>query len=51
MVDILIVLAAIAAVFFILKIAFKVLKLVLLLGVVAIVLYYLSEFGFLNGIL
>ena len=50
MVDILILIAAVAAVFFILKIAFKILKTVLLLGVAALVVYYLMEYGFLQGI-
>lgn len=49
MTDILIIVAAIVALCFILKIAFKVLKVVLFLGIVAIVLYYLSQFGFLKG--
>ena len=50
MVDILILIAAVAAVLFILKIAFKILKTVLLLGVAALVVYYLMEYGFLQGI-
>ncbi|HHU78633.1 MAG TPA: hypothetical protein GXZ29_07150 [Clostridiales bacterium] len=48
--DVLIIIAAVAAIFFILKIAFKVLKTVLLLGVAVLVLYYLVEFGFLKGL-
>jgi hypothetical protein len=48
--DLLIIIVAIVAIFFILKIAFKVLKAVLLLGVIALVLYYLAQYGFLNGI-
>ena len=51
MTDILILIGAIVAVFFILKIAFKVLKVVLVLGVIALVLYYLVQYGFLNGFL
>ena len=47
MTDILVILAAIISIYFILKIAFKVLKLALILGVIAIVIYYLTEFGFL----
>ena len=50
MTDLLIIIVAIVAIFFILKIAFKVLKAVLLLGVIALVLYYLAQYGFLNGI-
>ncbi len=50
MVDVLILIAAVVAVFFILKVAFKVLKTVLLLGVAALVVYYLMEYGFLQGI-
>jgi hypothetical protein len=49
--DVLIVIGAIVAIFFILKIAFKVLKAVLVLGVIALVLYYLVQYGFLNAFL
>jgi uncharacterized membrane protein (Fun14 family) len=48
--DILIIIGAVIAVIFILKIAFKVLKAALVLGVIALVLYYLTQYGFLNGI-
>ena len=47
--DILFILVAVAAIIFIVKIAFKALKLVLMLGIVVILLYYLSTYGFLNG--
>ncbi len=49
--DILVIVAAVVAVFFVLKIAFKVLKVVLLLGIAAAVVYYLFTMGFLNGLL
>jgi len=49
--DVLIIIAAIVAIFFILKIAFKILKTALLLGVAALVVYYLIEYGFLKGLL
>lgn len=49
--DIILILAAVAAIFFILKIAFKVLKLALVIAVVLFVLYYLTNHGFLSGIL
>ena len=48
--DVLIIIAAVVAIFFILKVAFKVLKTLLLLGVAALVLYYLVEYGFLQGL-
>jgi hypothetical protein len=48
--DVLIIIVAVVAVFFILKIAFKVLKTALLLGVAALVVYYLVEYGFLSGL-
>lgn len=51
MTDILIIIGAIIAIVFILKIAFKILKAALLLGVIALVLYYLTQYGFLNGVL
>lgn len=51
MIDILIIIAAVAAVYFILKIAFKFLKTILILGVAALVVYYLFEYGFLSGLL
>jgi hypothetical protein len=51
MTDLLIIVGAIIAIVFILKIAFKVLKAVLVLGVIALVLYYLVQYGFLNGFL
>ncbi|MGI6537688.1 MAG: hypothetical protein ACOX22_05015 [Caldicoprobacterales bacterium] len=48
--DLLIVIAAVVAVYFILKIGFKILKTALLLGVAALVVYYLIEYGFLQGL-
>jgi uncharacterized membrane protein YjjB (DUF3815 family) len=48
--DILIIVVAIVAIYFILKIAFKILKTALLLGVAALVVYYLVEYGFLKGL-
>ncbi|HHY82539.1 MAG TPA: hypothetical protein GX505_07655 [Clostridiales bacterium] len=51
MTDVLIIIAAVVAIFFILKIAFKILKTALLLGVAALVVYYLFEYGFLKGLL
>ncbi len=48
--EVFIIIAAVVAIFFILKIAFKVLKTLLLLGVAALVLYYLVEYGFLKGL-
>lgn len=48
--DILVIIAAVVAVYFVLKIAFKVLKVVLLLGIAAAVVYYLTTIGFLNGL-
>jgi len=49
--DIILILAAIVAVFFILKIAFKALKFVLLVGIVLFLVYYLTSFGFLKELL
>ena len=51
MMDILAIFIAVVAIFFILKIAFKVLKFVLTLGVIALLLYYLMQFGFLSWLL
>ena len=48
--EVFIIIAAVVAIFFILKIAFKVLKTLLLLGVAALVRYYLVEYGFLKGL-
>lgn len=49
--DILMILVAVVAIFLILKIAFKVLKFALIIGIVLFVLYYLTNFGFLSGAL
>jgi len=51
MTDVLIIVAAIIAMFFILKIAYKILKTALLLGIAALVVYYLMEYGFLKGLM
>ncbi|HZK34405.1 MAG TPA: hypothetical protein VFD33_03745 [Bacillota bacterium] len=48
--DFLIIAVGIIAVFFVLKIAFKALKVVLLLGIAAVIVYYLTNFGFLEGL-
>jgi hypothetical protein len=48
--DLLIIAAAIAAIYFIFKVAFKILKAALMLGVAALALYYLAEYGFLKAL-
>jgi len=48
--DLLIIAVAIVAIYYIFKIAFKILKAALMIGVAALVLYYLAEYGFLKGL-
>ncbi len=50
MTDALVIVVAFVAIYFILKIAFKILRTALMLGVVALVVYYLVEYGFLKGL-
>jgi hypothetical protein len=48
--DALVIVVAFVAIYFILKIAFKILRTALMLGVAALVVYYLVEYGFLKGL-
>jgi hypothetical protein len=48
--DVLVIVVAFVAIYFILKIAFKILRTALMLGVAALVVYYLVEYGFLKGL-
>jgi len=48
--DIILALAAVVAIFFVLKIAFKALKFILLAGIILFLAYYLTNFGFLKGL-
>lgn len=50
MTDILVIAVGVLAIFFVLKIAFKALKLVLTLAIAAAIFYYLVNYGFLEGL-
>lgn len=51
MMDLLFIGIAILVIMFILKVATKILKVVLVLAVIVILLYFLTNFGFLKGLL
>ena len=51
MTDIITIVLAIAAIYLIAKITFKVLKFFLMLAIICLVIYILANYGFLSGIL
>jgi FtsH-binding integral membrane protein len=51
MTDIITIVLAIAAIYLIAKITFKVLKFFLMLAIIGLVIYILANYGFLSGIL
>ncbi|MCM8900411.1 hypothetical protein KVG29_04115 [Caldicoprobacter algeriensis] len=51
MTDIITILLAVAVIYLIAKITFKVLKFILMLAVIGLVIYILANYGFLRGIL
>ncbi|MFO7154040.1 MAG: hypothetical protein DIU64_003635 [Caldicoprobacter oshimai] len=51
MTDIITIIIAVGAIYLIAKITFKVLKVILMLAVIGLVIYILTNYGFLSGIL
>lgn len=51
MTDIIIIIFAMVAIYLIAKVTFKILKFILMLAIISLVIYILTNYGFLRGIL